>query len=137
MTNKSLATVLLASVLSWSLPPVTVAALSVRPIDARPVPTAPEHSCCPKIHTQVRPSVFAVIPPVTMPCDSRHPCCLRQGQEHAPALPSLKTDSRPDLQPLHIEGSHGTTAVLRPLTAAPDEVNPSESCLLRSTVLRI
>src|SRR5215831_20535711 len=136
MPNKILAAVLLVCVICWSLPQATVAAVSLSPVHASTAETAQEHSCCPRIHPQARPSFFAVLPPANMPCDSRHPCCLQQGQENGPALPSPKTDSRPDLQ-LHMHGSHGTTAVLSSVTTKPYSVNPSELCLLLSTVLRI
>src|SRR5690349_17066933 len=135
MGNKVLGAVLLACVICWSLPAITVAALSLGPAHASTAAVAQKHSCCPRIHTQLRPSFLAVPPPSNMPCDSRHPCCLQRGQENAPALLSLRTDSRPDLQLAYIDRSDERAAVL-PVTTAPIEVNPSKFCLLQGTVLR-
>lgn len=114
---------------------MTVAALSKRPAHASTAAIAQKHSCCPRIPSKVRPSLFAAFRPAKMPCDSRHPCCLQRGQQNAPALPSLRTDSRPDLQPVYMDGSD-EKAALRLVTVAPIEVNPSKFCLLQSTVLR-
>src|SRR5262249_20779845 len=135
MGNKVLGAMLLACVICWSLPAITVAALSFGPAHASTAAIAQKHSCCPRIHSEVRPSLLAAFPPAKMPCDSRHPCCLQQGQENAPALPSLRTDLRPDLQPVYMDRSN-EKAALRLVTVAPIEMNPSRSGLLQSTFLR-
>ena len=135
MGKKILAAVLLACVSCWNLPAMTVAPFGFGPAHASKAATAQKHSCCPRIHSQVRPSFFAALPPVNMPCNRRHPCCLQRGQENAPAVLSLRTDSRPDPQPVDMDRGDGKAA-LRLVTAAAIEVNLSKSSLLQSTVLR-
>ena len=136
MGNKILAAVLLACVICWSLPAMTVAALSFGPAHRSTPAMAQKHSCCPRIHSQVRSSFFAALPPANMPCDSRHPCCLQRGQENAPALPSLRIDSRPNLQPVYMNHRDRNAAALQLVTIAPFEVNASKFYFLQSTVLR-
>lgn len=137
MKNKTLATVLFACVLCWSLLPMTMAALTMHTMRASTTGAAQEHSCCPEVHPRARPSGFATSPPATMPCDSRHPCCMQQAPENSPALPALRIDSRPDLYLLHVGGSYSEITLSQPVTAAPFALNLSEPYLRRTTVLRI
>src|SRR5215471_21095041 len=105
MRNRTLAAALLISVVCWSLPPMTTAALAMPTARASTSAAAQEHSCCPGVHSPARLFFLATIPPATMPCDSRHPCCMQQAPENSPALPALRIDSRPDLHLLHVDGS--------------------------------
>jgi hypothetical protein len=116
---------------------MTMAALTMQTMRPSTTAAAQEHSCCPGVHAPTRPFRFATIPPATMPCDSRHPCCMQQAPENSPALPALRIDSRPDLHLLHVDGSDLKNTHPQSVTAAPSPFNLSELYLLRSTVLRI
>lgn len=137
MKTRTLATLLLASVVCWSLTPVTVAALTTPTVRSSTTAVAQERSCCPAMHPPAWPSVFATIPPATMPCDSRHPCCMQQPPENSPALPALRIGSRPDLHVLHFCGNPAENTPSQSVVAAPFPLNVSELSLLRSMVLRI
>lgn len=138
MSKKVLAAALLASMLSWSMHPLLPSSLLFSPHAPRRAETtsAHQHSCCPGAHTQVASFLMAPLPPASMPCGDRHPCCMQQGSDNAPALPAANTGA-PLVEhlPLAIgEFDLRPGSVARVTAAGP---NAFEFYSPRNTVLRI
>ena len=111
---------------------------------ARPVPAtvqksaesgseAQDHSCCPGIHSRF--VVPVVMPsPAEVPCE-QHPCCAKQAPQHQPALPAVRTTTRPGSEGVPVtvvhHDYHGTNSASEVIGK-----NPFEFYSVRSTVLR-
>lgn len=139
MRKRIFAALVAASMICWSMAPLVASSWTMRTASQRAgtesSSPAHQHSCCPGI--QSSPVLLATLPPMTMPCGDRHPCCVQQGPENSPALPAVKNSARPDLR--HLPAASGD-----PDLGAPHE-NSNLSAARhtfqfysdRSTVLRI
>jgi len=138
MQKKIIAALIVASTICWSTAPAasSLALRSSRSNNVNSI-SAQQHDCCPRGKRPTIPVMLAVLPPSTMPCGDQHPCCMQQAPDHSPALPVVKTDSRPNSTNLSVVVANVNC---RSSFLSPGETRheaTSESVLLRSTVLRI
>jgi hypothetical protein len=96
--------------------------------------TSSHHKCC---HSSLAPNfeIAQSLPPLSTPCGSEHPCCVRPGPANVAEMPSVQGQQRPDTGQRGIGApSNGATILL--VTAALRGISLLPYGTL-STVLRI
>jgi len=101
-----------------------------------PAHAAPDHSCCPRSHPVITPTLFLAINSTAMPCGEQLPCCVRQAPSNPSTMPvetkAIRSASERVLALITDMPSSGHGRNIE--TAAVNFLSPPFE---RSTVLRI
>ena len=86
MIQRSIASVVLAT-LCWLSVPVVIGSIEMLPARRFQRDAANDHSCCPRSHPGISPTLFPTIGSTAMPCGEQHPCCVRQAPSNPSTMP--------------------------------------------------
>ena len=141
MTKRLIAAVLLASLACWTVPVALASSaqtgsMMAQKSAAKPASSAPDHACCPGIHSRLVPPVFVMPSPAEIPCD-QHPCCAKQAPQDPPALPAASRTLRPGSDGAPVKVAEHELGVRTRTLAEVTNSSPFQISSIRSTVLRI
>ena len=94
MIQRSIASVVLAT-LCWLSAPIAFGSLEMPPAQRFQREVANDHSCCPRSHPGISPTLFPTIGSTAMPCGEQHPCCVRQAPSNPSTIPVENKVIRP------------------------------------------
>src|SRR5207302_7673600 len=95
MIQRSIASVVLAT-LCWLSLPFAFGSIQMSPAQRFQRDAAHDHSCCPRSHPVITPTLFLAINSTAMPCGEQHPCCVRQAPSNPSTMPVETKVIRPD-----------------------------------------
>ena len=135
MIQRSIASGVLAT-LCWLTLPFAFGSTQMPTAQRFQRDAAHDHSCCPRSHPVITPTLFLAINSTAMPCGEQLPCCVRQAPSNPSTMPVETKVIRPAservlalITDMHSSG-HGRNIE----TAAVNFLSPPFE---RSTVLRI
>jgi hypothetical protein len=86
MIQRSIASGVLAT-LCWLSLPFAFGSIQMFPAQKFQRDAAHDHSCCPRSHPVITPTLFLEINSTAMPCGEQLPCCVRQAPSNPSTMP--------------------------------------------------